>query len=251
MDLVIDIGNSAAKFAVFDGNGIVCRETSPNDDLAPLGRLLASHDIRRSIVSTVAGLKGEARAQLGSAGLPALLLDEASAAEFNRRHGLPPEMGSDRLAAIAEARAEYPGRDVLVVDSGSCITYEFISRSGAYLGGNISPGIYMRLAAMHSGTELLPAVSLAGDTPMIGYDTCTAMRAGSVWGANYEIEGYIRRWRRDRPGMLAVIAGEGFTDIDPGGAEIVFDRDLVLKGLRRILLETEERGGAPPVNNKR
>ena len=180
MELVIDIGNSAAKSAVFNGDEIICREVSPNDNLSSLNKLLGLYDIRQSIVSTVAGIKGKVGPQLRSAGLPTVLLNEVTVMELNRRYGLPPTMGSDRLAAIVEARALYPGRNILVIDSGSCITYEFISPDGTYLGGNISPGVYMRLHAMHIGTALLPQVSLEGDTPQIGYDTDTAMRAGSA-----------------------------------------------------------------------
>lgn len=244
MELVIDIGNSAAKSAVFNGDEIICREVSPNDNLSSLNKLLGLYDIRQSIVSTVAGIKGKVGPQLRSAGLPTVLLNEVTVMELNRRYGLPPTMGSDRLAAIVEARALYPGRNILVIDSGSCITYEFISPDGTYLGGNISPGVYMRLHAMHIGTALLPQVSLEGDTPQIGYDTDTAMRAGSVHGVNYEIEGYIRHLHTQHPDLVTIISGGTDTKIDSGGAELVFDRDLVMKGLRRILLETGSQNGA-------
>ena len=236
MELVIDIGNSAAKSAVFNGDEIICREVSPNDNLSSLNKLLGLYDIRQSIVSTVAGIKGKVGPQLRSAGLPTVLLNEVTVMELNRRYGLPPTMGSDR--------ALYPGRNILVIDSGSCITYEFISPDGTYLGGNISPGVYMRLHAMHIGTALLPQVSLEGDTPQIGYDTDTAMRAGSVHGVNYEIEGYIRHLHAQHPDLVTIISGGADTKIDSGGAELVFDRDLVMKGLRRILLETGSQNGA-------
>lgn len=246
MDLVIDIGNTSAKFTVFNGNTITCRESSPNDDLTPLPRLLETYTINRSIVSTVAGIKAKVGQQLREAGLPTMLLDESTVVEHNLQAGLPGSMGSDRLAAIVEARAAYRGRNVLIVDSGSCITYEFISHTGEYLGGNISPGLYMRLRAMHDGTALLPDVSPEGNTPLIGYDTETAMRAGAVNGANFEIEGYIRRLLARQPSLTVIICGGADTHIEPCGAQLVFDHDLVAKGLRRILLEKPAAAASSP-----
>lgn len=238
MELIIDIGNSSAKIAVFEANEIVYRETTSNNDISSLGVLLGNYDIQSSIVSTVAGITGNVGVQLYEAKLPDILLNEVSVMEYNKRYGIPATMGSDRLAAIVEARAVYPQRNILVIDSGSCITYEFISADGRYMGGNISPGVYMRLQAMHAYTALLPLVSSNGDTPPIGYDTQTAMRSGCVNGADYEIEGYILHTLKKYPDLLTIISGGAATHIDTGNAEVIFDRDLVLKGLHRILLDT-------------
>lgn len=242
MELVIDIGNTMAKLAVFESNDIVLRCITPNDDLYSLEEILRNHDIGLSIVSTVAGIKRKTGEQLKQAKLPTILLDETTVAGYNNRYGVPPSMGSDRLAAIVEARATHPGRNILVIDNGSCITYEFISESGKYLGGNISPGIQMRLNAMHTGTALLPAVNAEGETPEIGYDTETAMRTGCITGTNYEVEGYIRHTTKRYPNLITIISGGATTSIDTTETEVVFDHDLVIKGLRRILLETTANG---------
>lgn len=236
MELAVDIGNSSAKMGVFNGNDIMFRATCPNDDLTALDKITSLYRITDSIVSTVAGIKGKVGSQLRSARLPHVMLNEASAPAFNARYGLHREMGCDRLAAIVEAREAYRGRFILVIDSGSCTTYKFIDANGNYLGGNISAGMFMRLQAMHLNTELLPPVEMEGPTPEIGYDTDTAIRSGGVFGATYEMEGYIRHAFRKHPDMITIVAGGSTNNIDDvGNAEIVVDRDLVLKGLIRIL----------------
>lgn len=236
MELIIDIGNSSAKIAVFKDGNIIYRDTCRNDCLSPLEEILRRWDIRKSIVSTVAGLKGKTGPQLREAGMPDILLNDATTAAYNKHYGLPSTMGSDRLGAIVAAKTKFPGRTILVVDNGSCITYEFIGADGKYLGGNISPGIFMRLQAMHTWTALLPLVDTDGPLPDIGYDTYTAMRSGAVNGVNHEVEGYIRHTMDRYTDLVTVITGGADTKISIAGAEIVYDKDLVFEGLRKILI---------------
>lgn len=236
MELIVDIGNSSAKIAIFNGTKIVFHDTCRNDFLKPLDDILANYPIERSIVSTVAGLKGKVGPQLRKAGLPTILLNDATTPEYNKQYGLPSTMGSDRLGAIVAAKTKFPNRDILVVDNGSCLTYEFIDATGKYLGGNISPGIYMRLQAMHTWTSLLPLVDTDGPLPEIGYDTYTAMRSGAVNGVNHEVEGYIRHTLTTRPSLVTIITGGAETDITVKGAEIIYDKYLVFEGLREILV---------------
>lgn len=237
MELIVDIGNSAAKTAVFNGDKIEYRAISRNDCLEQLDYILSTYDIKKSLVSTVAGLKGKMGPQLREAGLPDILLTDATTPAYNKHYGLPSTMGSDRLGAVVAAMKKYPGRNVIAIDNGSCITYEFITAEGKYLGGNISPGVFMRLQAMHTWTALLPMVNLDGAVPDIGYDTYTAMRSGAVNGVNHEIEGFIRHAMKDYPDIVAIITGGATTKINVDGAEIVTDKNLVFEGLRQVLLD--------------
>ncbi len=237
MELIVDIGNSSAKIAIFEERNIVFQDSCRNDFLKPLDEIIGKYPIKRSIVSTVAGLKGKVGPQLREAGLPNVLLNDATTPEYNKRYGLPSTMGSDRLGAIVAAKTKFPDRNILVVDNGSCITYEFISASGKYMGGNISPGIYMRLQAMHTWTSLLPLVDTEGPLPEIGYDTYTAMRSGAVNGVNHEVEGYIRHTLTKYPDLITIVTGGAETDLSVKGAEIIYDKHLVFEGLREILID--------------
>ncbi|MCF0187747.1 MAG: type III pantothenate kinase, partial [Bacteroidaceae bacterium] len=118
----------------------------------------------------------------------------------------------------------------------TCITYEFISETGEYLGGNISPGADMRFLAMHEHTALLPIVQAEGETPLIGHNTETAMRSGVMLGISHEIEGYIRRLREKNPHVLVFLTGGNILNFDTSIKSGIFaDELLLLKGLNRIL----------------
>ena len=92
----------------------------------------------------------------------------------------PETLGYDRMAAVVAANEQFPGRDILVIDAGTCITYEFIDSLGQYHGGNISPGLQMRFKALHQFTGRLPLVAPQGCTPTFdgtGYRDCYACRS--------------------------------------------------------------------------
>ena len=91
----------------------------------------------------------------------------------------PATLGADRLAAVMGAQSLLPHRTVFVIDAGTCITFDLLLSNGHYLGGNISPGLDMRLRAMHEFTARLPLISAEGENPDYGYDTITALRSGA------------------------------------------------------------------------
>ena len=93
-------------------------------------------------------------------------------------YNTPLTLGTDRLAAVVGANDCSPGKDILVIDIGTCVTYDLISSSAEYLGGNISPGPTMRLKALHEYTSRLPLVERRGEAPLVGYSTETAIRSG-------------------------------------------------------------------------
>ena len=129
-----------------------------------------------------------------------------------------------------------PSHDLLIIDAGTCITYEFVTAAGEYLGGNISPGLDMRLKALHEHTARLPLIAQEGPTPAIGCDTETAIRAGVVHGIRLEIEGYIRQYQEKYPGLFVFLTGGTCFDFDSRLKNCIFaDKYLVPRGLNRIL----------------
>ena len=245
MRLVIDIGNTRAKLVVFDGTEMVGQTYSDSCTLSGLDDLLARHNFRKGILGTVATLGTEAERRLRELPFPLVRLEAGTPLPFPlawRRLGsrkvtpLPPTMGADRVAAIVGAMAQRPGTPLLIIDSGTCITYEVVDEEGYYLGGNIAPGLQMRLKAMHEHTALLPEVPEEGDSPLLGYDTETCMRSGVLQGLQYEIEGYIRRWRDTFPTLQVFLTGGSQMVFDTGTEAIIHhDNYLVPKGLNSIL----------------
>ncbi|MBQ5722460.1 MAG: type III pantothenate kinase, partial [Bacteroidaceae bacterium] len=155
---------------------------------------------------------------------------------ITNRYRSPKTLGADRLAAAVGARSLKPGKDLLIIDAGTCITYEVIDAKGNYWGGNIAPGMQMRLRALNEFTAKLPLVSAEGNVPGMGYDTETAIRSGVLRGMKYEIEGYIRSMRSKYPKLLVFLTGGDKINFDATIKSIIFaDKFIVPRGLNKIL----------------
>lgn len=236
MNLVIDIGNTAAKIAVFDGEEVVCIRQDSNRSLEHLASVVSTYPVKRGILSSVVTLTEEVRSQVAATGIPMLLLNGETPLPIANLYKTPHTLGSDRLAAVVAANHLQPGCDCLVIDAGTCITYDFIDAAGNYHGGNISPGMHMRLKALHEFTDKLPLVAHEGENPTWGASTETAIRAGVRQGICLEIEGYIRRERAKHPSLPIFLTGGDGIALDAQLESTLFtDKSLVLKGLNRIL----------------
>jgi type III pantothenate kinase len=159
---------------------------------------------------------------------------------FRIAYKTPETLGADRVAAAAEAWCQQPGRDLLVIDMGTAITYDMITSQGIYLGGNIAPGIDMRFKALNHYTGKLPLVSKDGERVNIGDTTDTAIREGVLQGVSYEIKGYIETYKNKYPHLLVFLTGGDTKFLDNRTKSRTFaDSLLVLKGLNRILTLNE------------
>ena len=237
MHLVIDQGNTTIKVALFSGEGIPDRiEQIPRLSRTYIDKLLSAYPISSCIYSSVAHTATDMMAYLQSQISHFYYFTPDTPLPVIIDYRSPKTLGSDRIAAVIGARAEAPDRDILVIDAGTCITYDMITATGHFLGGNIAPGIKMRLRSMNKFTEKLPVVEKNGDTPLLGYDTETAMRSGAILGACYEIEGYISSLRQEYPELLIFLTGgDAFLLADKLKTSIFVDDCIVLKGLNRIL----------------
>jgi type III pantothenate kinase len=148
----------------------------------------------------------------------------------------PDTLGKDRLAGIVAAHSLYVKENVLVIDAGTCITYDLITTKGEYYGGSISPGLNMRFKALHTFTEKLPLVSLLNFEELIGTDTNTSILSGVINGLIAETDAIIERYKELYSALKIIICG--------GDAQFLVDRlknsifavpELVLIGLNEIL----------------
>lgn len=236
VNIVIDIGNTIAKLALFRGTELLEMVHDSNETLAQLPELCRRYAIRRGILSTVKELTSEVEQRLSELPFPLLRLNGSTPLPIRIGYRTPQTLGTDRIAAVVGAQAIHPQRNVLVIDAGTCITYEFLDAQGTYQGGNISPGMQMRLKALHQFTSRLPEVSSEGEVPEMGYDTDTAIRAGVIQGIRAEMSGYISRFLKKYPDLFVFLTGGDNFSFDTNLKNIIFaDRFLVLKGLNRIL----------------
>lgn len=229
MKLLIDIGNTRSKLAVADGDGIVHQEILSDCWTAALDRLHSRYSIERTVVSCV-GADGPALQQvLEERGEKALWLKASTPCGISN---VPEGYGADRLAADIAA---YNGQSaLLVIDAGTCITYDLIL-DGRLAGGVISPGVQLRLDAMHSHTAALPAIDAHTEKRpgLMANDTRGCMLSAAIHGAEFEVEGYVRRLRDLHPHLDIILTG-GQRIALPADIPHTYDPQLVLKGLMKL-----------------
>jgi len=236
VNLVIDIGNTSTKLAVFDGDTLIEVNSGSGQAVDELPRITSSYAIEQGIVATVVDIYPDTLDKLAKLSFPVLWLDKDTPLPVINLYETPETLGYDRIAAVVGAYEQFPGRDMLVIDAGTAITYEFIDAEGQYHGGNISPGVYMRFKALKQFTSRLPLVGPEGRMLPMGKDTETAIRSGVMKGVEYEIQGYIMSLRHKYPELLVFLTGGDEFSFDSKLKNIIFaDRFLVLKGLNRIL----------------
>ncbi len=237
MNLIIDIGNTCVKLVCFNEGKVVEEQRTDKDDAVALQSFCSRYPFSRGICSSVSDISEEYSAALSS--LPFNMMEFKSGitrVPIINKYNTPLTLGSDRLAAVVGANWLQPGRDVLVIDIGTCVTFDFINSIGEYLGGNISPGPTMRLKALNHFTARLPFVERRGDTPDFGTDTTTAIRSGVMNGIKYEIEGYIHSFLAKYPQLFVYLTGGVHLNLQFSENLSIFADDFIVpKGLNRIL----------------
>ena len=154
----------------------------------------------------------------------------------------PETLGKDRIANIVAVSEEYPNKNVVVIDAGTCITYDFINKDQEYLGGRISPGLEMRYKSLNEFTELLPKLSVSGESKFIGDDTESSIYSGVEQGVLSEVNSLIFGFRKENEDLIVVVTGGDTFFFENALKNIIFaDQNLVLKGLNIILKYNEDK----------
>lgn len=235
MKLLIDIGNTSAKLAVAD-NDIVHCERLVGTWSDTLSRLIKEYDITSARISTVVNDNEELHDFIEHLHLPALWLSSNLPYPQEPLKNVPKGFGADRWVADVGAMSLAPNRTLLVIDAGTCITYDVISNIGEFLGGAISPGVQLRLTAMHEHTARLPLIDATGhEADFLGHDTQTSMLSSAVNGTKYEIEGYVRRLLKIYPDLhVFITGGNDFCLADDISCPIKHVPNLVFIGLNAL-----------------
>ncbi len=235
--LVIDIGNTRTKIARFEQSILKEKWTLEVLSVPAIQDILTNHSVERIIYSTVAGMDKAVKAYLMAHSF-CLELTHKLQFPFKNEYETPHTLGKDRLAGMVGALTLYPNKNCLVIDAGTCITYDFLKAGSIFLGGNISPGLRMRFQAMHHFTEALPLVRIDAfqATTSIGKSTEDALLQGGAKGAIFEMEGIIQ-WAHHNFYDLNVILTGGDVDFFASYLKnkIFVQPNLVLIGLNKIL----------------
>lgn len=238
MTLAIDIGNTRTKIARFDEDDILEVKTCAGSCLALLQQLLDDHPaIRQAVLSSV-GKPDTALLELLKRRTKLLVLSTATKLPFTSTYRTPDTLGKDRIAAVAGAATLFPGQHVLVVDAGTCITYDLLTAEKEYLGGAISPGIDMRYRALNTFTEKLPLIKAewTHQPELTGKSTEASIRSGVQRSVLFEVDAAIDAYRGQFPELKTVVTGGDLNYFDKYLKNNIFAApNLVLIGLKKIL----------------
>lgn len=235
--LCIDQGNSNTKIAVFEADHLMEYKAFKDFTVPVIRDILQRFPVDTCIISSVADLNAEIIHFLEQKIGYVIVLDDKTLIPFENRYSTPATLGKDRIAAIAGAIYLKPGADLLVIDAGTAITYDFVDSKGIFHGGNIAPGLEMRLRALNEYTSKLPLVEAEADVPFLGTDTKTAILSGVVNGIVFEINGYFDRLKFKYPELsIYLTGGSTFYFYSKLKNPIFAEKYLVLIGLNRILL---------------
>jgi type III pantothenate kinase len=235
MNLIIDIGNTSTKLAVYKGREKLSVSRIIDLSCEELEEELSGYKIERAIISSVRKLPPFI-ADLFVTNIPFVhVMSHESNLPFKIEYETPETLGTDRIAAVAGAYNIFPRSEILIIDAGTAITYDFLS-SGIYKGGNISPGLTMRFKALNKFTGKLPLVFPGENYSSPGRNTNDAIMAGVITGLTYEINEYIRTFEKKESGFKVVLTGgdSGYLK-DKINHEVTYMPDIVIDGLNLIL----------------
>lgn len=232
---VIDIGNTRTKAAIFNSKGELMKKQIFSD-LSFCYQWFKQENIHSVIVSSVA------QATTNQVeGFEIHNLSYLSKLPFTNHYESKETLGVDRIAALAAAATQFPNQASLIFDIGTCMTIDFLDPEMNYNGGNISPGIELRLKAMHQMTGRLPLVDYREASGEMGNSTRQAMANGVLIGMQHEIEGYINAYFTKYPNLQIILCGGDYPHfVIPSKYKIFANENFVLEGLHALLLLNEK-----------
>lgn len=235
MNLVIDIGNTRVKAALYKEDLLEDLKIYDTvDELQADTTLLQK--AQQIIVGSVVDKQDDFYRSL-RAYAPTLLFTTNTNIPLTNLYHSVATLGSDRISASVAAYFLQPDTDVLVIDAGTCIKYNFTNSKNEYLGGGISPGIQMRFKALHHYTSKLPLIGLSeGSIDLIGTNTHHSILSGVINGTIAEIDSLIEQYKIQYPKILVLLTGGDSEYLAKRLKNSIFaHQNLVLKGLNDIL----------------
>ena len=235
MYLCIDAGNTRTKVSVFNHDGTIIESLiAPENQIEPIIELISRHGIEHVIITTT-GVRDWDIKSLSIEGKNIELYHDTRL-PIQVVYSTPATLGRDRIAAACGANALFPGQNCLVIDAGTCVTMDVLLGTGIYLGGNIAPGLKMRLQAMHEYTAKLPLVEPGWPELAFGDSTLHALQNGAGLGIIMEIEGLLHR-AKGAFGEVSIVmtGGDAVFLAERLESQIFVTPELVAHGLFQIL----------------
>ena len=237
MNLIIDIGNTRAKLAVFQEDKLIDKEIVLHEDiLNAVKKCVKKHPfVKFGMLSSVDFFTKREEKELKKV-VKLQILSHETRLPFVNKYATPETWGVDRIALIAASVDQYPNNNVLVIDAGTCITYDFVNTENEYLGGAISPGLTIRYEALHNLTAKLPLLALNDPEHFIGNTTEQSIHSGIVNGFLHEIDGAIQSYLSTYSNLTVILTGGDAVFLSKRLKSSIFaNPNFLLEGLNYIL----------------
>ena len=233
MNLVIDLGNTQAKYGIYHHNQLI-EQWIENNSKRSSKKHGQNLDITQVIISSVIKFRPRNLPQEKKSNT--ILLTHNTPLPIKNKYATPETLGNDRLANAVGATIVFPGKDVLIIDTGTCIKYDFIDKRKNYFGGAISPGLEMRFKALNSFTSKLPLVEPSKKFQLTGRDTKQSILSGVQNGIIFEIKGTIKEYRKKYKNLKVILTGGDHSFFANHLKNSIFAApNLTLQGLNEIL----------------
>lgn len=237
MNLVIDAGNSFIKFGIFQHSTLIIKKIDVKKNfLQTIATLLVQYPgVTQAIISSVAQIPKDTLTTLKKT-IPVFVLDHHAKIPFQNTYTTPLTLGIDRIALTSAAVINYPQQHVLVIDAGTCITYDFKTKDEIYLGGAIAPGITLRYKSLHTHTANLPLLYPKNAKNITGKNTHDAIHSGVIYGVQHEIDGIISTYCNTYPDLTVILTGGDAHFLSKRLKNTIFaNSDFLLEGLNYLL----------------
>lgn len=237
MNLIVDVGNTFAKFAVFKDDKLIFKASFTLSEFESQFITLskAFPELKKAIISSV-GKLSQAHIKIVKEQLQVLELSYKSKLPFKNKYATPKTLGVDRIALVSASVHQFPHNNVLIIDAGTCITYDFVTHKNTYLGGAISPGIRLRYNALHNFTAKLPLLEKKEPENIIGNSTESSIHSGVVMGVVKEIDGVILHYKEKHQDLTVILTGGDAKFLSNQLKNSIFaNSNFLLEGLNFIL----------------
>lgn len=237
MNLVVDIGNTSVKLALFNNDVLVQQSRVKLNELSLINQFINKQKVDKAIVATVINESKEVIAGL-TAKIPLVIVfDAKTPIPVKNLYKTTDTLGNDRIPTVVAANRLYPSCDILVIDAGTCIKYNFLNQNSEFIGGGISLGITMRFKALNTFTARLPLVEAnMSFNKLIGTNTNESILMGVQTAALAEVEGILKQYEENYPGLKMLLTGGDLSFFEKRLKNTIFVRpNLLLEGLNLIL----------------
>jgi type III pantothenate kinase len=237
MNLAIDVGNTRVKIAVFEKDKLVeLFVFNKTKILSEIKDILKKHEISTGIMSNVASISDSKLKKIKNL-VEIHIISSLTEVPFKNLYKTPETLGVDRIALVAGAVSQFSGHNVLVIDAGTCITFDFVNSEGKYIGGAISPGLKMRFNSLNHFTANLPLLEKDDLIDFIGKNTKESMNSGVINGVIQEIDGVINQYKKKFLDLTVVLTGGDTNFLAKQLKSSIFaNQNLLLHGLNKILI---------------